>query len=407
MKNTKKRMISIIAVIVIIAFIIGSMIIPLAMSAKAGDTINSLNNQLDSLQKQQQLIVNQINANKKSQADTTTQKKSIDQNITVTQQQISVLNQQINTLNAKITVKGQDVVNAQQNIDTNYKLFKDRLRAIYIHGNESFVEVLLSSTSVTDFFMKSEVLTDISIHDNELLSNLKADKQAMEDAKKTIETDKASVVASQTKMTSKNSSLIDLSSQSTVLLNKLSSDKIKLDKQNDQIQTQMDVANKQIEQLKSQGAFVGGDFAWPLQNLKTTITSTFSYRISPTTKRGEFHTGIDITKQGGGTMGYPISAANDGKIIEAIHSNVSYGNHLVIDHGGGILTLYGHCSSFAAGIAVGTKVKKGQIIAYVGSTGNSTGPHLHFSVLLNGAYVNPLNYTYGGANCNNMGSNKK
>jgi murein DD-endopeptidase MepM/ murein hydrolase activator NlpD len=384
------------------------MIVPLAsMNARAEDSISALSNQLDSLQKQQQKIVSQISANQKSQADTKTQKKAIDQNITNTQQQITVLNQQINVLNTQVTQKEQEIVNAQQNIDTNYKLFKDRLRAMYIYGNESFIDVLLSSSSVTDFFMKSEVLTDISIHDNELLAKLKTDKQTVEDAKKIIEADKASVMASQTKLTSKNSDFKVQSAQSVVLLNKLNQDKIDLEKKNDQIQKQMDDANKKIEELKSQGAYVGGDFAWPLQNLKTTITSGFSNRISPTTGRGEFHTGIDITKQGGETQGYPISAANDGTIIEAIHSNVSYGNHLVIDHGGGTLTLYGHCSSFAAGIGVGSKVKKGQTIAYVGSTGNSTGPHLHFSVLLNGVYVNPLNYTYGGADCNNLRTNKK
>jgi murein DD-endopeptidase MepM/ murein hydrolase activator NlpD len=401
----KKRVISIIAVIVVLAFIIGSMIIlPLSINAKAEDSLTALQNQYDNLQKQQQKIVSQIKANISSQADTNTKKQSIDKNVTIVQQQITVLNQQINTLSGQITVKEKETVNAQKNIDINYQLFKDRLRAIYINGNQSFLEVLLSSTSIYDFLMKSEVLSNISIHDNELLAKLKAEKQTIEDAKKTIKNDKAKLVASQANMTNKKAYLNGQSAESAALLKQLHTQQISLDKQNDLIQKQMDEANKQITELRSKGAYVGGKLAWPLQGIKTTITSGFSYRTSPTTHRGEFHVGIDITKAGGGTLGYPISAANDGTIIEAIHSNVSYGNHLVIDHGGGMLTLYAHCSSFASGITVGKKVKKGQVIAYVGSTGNSTGYHLHFSIILNGVYVNPLNYTYGNENCNNSNS---
>jgi murein DD-endopeptidase MepM/ murein hydrolase activator NlpD len=399
---SKKRIISIIAVIIVLAFILGSMIIPaVSLNAKAQDPITTLQNQYSSLQKRQQQIAGQIAANKNSQVDTATKKAAIDEDITVVQQQIAVLTQQIATLNGQISTKEQELVDAQKDIDVNYQLFKERMRAIYINGDQSFIEVLLSSANVNDFLMKSEILSDISIHDTELLTRLKADKQAIEDAKKVIENDKASVQSSQTSMKAKKSYLGTQSAYSASLLVQLHAQQVSLDAQKDSVQKQMDAANKQIEQLKSQGAYVGGQLAWPLQGLTTTITSNFSYRSSPTTGRGEFHVGIDITKLGGGTAGRPISAANDGTVIVAIHSNVSYGNHIVVDHGGGMLTLYGHCTSFAAGIDVGTKVKKGQIIAYVGSTGNSTGPHLHFSVILNGKYVNPLNYTYGHEVCNN------
>jgi murein DD-endopeptidase MepM/ murein hydrolase activator NlpD len=398
----KKRIISIIAIIIVLAFIVGSMIIPLlSINAKAQDPITALQNQYNTLQKQQQIIVGQIKANKNSQADTKTTKEAIDNNVAIVQQQIAVLSQQINTLSGQIKEKEQELVSAQKNIDTNYQLFKNRLRAMYINGNQSFIEVLLSSTSINDFLMKTEVLADISIHDNELLTKLKADKQTVEDAKKAIENDKAKVMASQSNMTNKKDYLKVQSAESAALLNQLNAQQTSLNKQNNLIQKEMDDADKQIQELRSKGAYVGGELAWPLQGTKTTITSSFNYRSDPFTHTSRFHVGIDITKLGGGTYGYPISAANDGTIIEAKHDSGGYGNHLVIDHGGNMLTLYGHCSSFAAGIAANTKVKKGQIIAYVGSTGRSTGAHLHFSVILNGVYVNPLNYTYGNENCNN------
>jgi murein DD-endopeptidase MepM/ murein hydrolase activator NlpD len=137
---------------------------------------------------------------------------------------------------------------------------------------------------------------------------------------------------------------------------------------------------------KGDSEFVGGDFLWPVSGYHM-ITSKFGMRTHPVTGVYKLHTGVDIS--GSGINGKPVRAANSGKVLKAGY-NSGYGNYVVIDHGGGCSTLYGHASRL--NVKVGQKVSRGDVIMYVGSTGYSTGPHLHFEVIKNGEYTNPLSY---------------
>ena len=116
------------------------------------------------------------------------------------------------------------------------------------------------------------------------------------------------------------------------------------------------------------------------------IGSPYGYRIHPITGKRKMHTGVDI----GGAYGADIVAASSGTVIIAGYNAGGYGNYLVVDHGGGVTTLYAHASMLC--VSKGQQVSRGQVIAKVGSTGMSTGPHLHFEVLINGAHTNPMNY---------------
>lgn len=397
--NHKKRIYSIIAIIIIIMFILGSISLPI-FGAKA-ETLESLQQRYSQLQKQLDANKKQLDQNKadrKATADTLAQ---LDQNITLTQDQIDNLSEQISSLNRQITDKQAAIEQTQKSKDANTQRFMQRLRAKYMAGEASFINVMFASNGLLDFLTREQVVLSITQHDNQLIEQLKAQEKAITDDKNAIEQSKQALVAKKSDQAAKQRDLNSKKTEKEQLQASLNSEKSSLEAQKDKIQKDMEAADQQIEALRSVGNYVGGGLLWPLQGIKTTLTSYFAYRTSPTTGRSEFHTGIDITKLGGGTSGYPISAANDGTIILAQYSNVSYGNHIVIDHGGGMTTLYGHCSSFAKGITEGVKVKKGQVIAYVGSTGNSTGPHLHFSVLINGKYVNPLNYSYINENCSN------
>ncbi len=135
---------------------------------------------------------------------------------------------------------------------------------------------------------------------------------------------------------------------------------------------------------------VGGQFRWPLGSSWNSISSYFGGRDSPGGIGSTNHQGIDIPA----TTGTPIYAVADGTVVVRLGtaSSGGFGNWIQINHGGGLITEYAHLSSFQSGVVVGTKVKKGQVIGYVGSTGNSTGPHLHFGVILNGTRVDPMNY---------------
>lgn len=367
----------------------------------SSSTVADLQKKYDSLVEQQKQIDQQRALNKKNQSDAKTAQSALSQNISLVNSQISILLQKMDLLDDQISQRESDIATAQKSIDANVALFKQRLRAMYMEGNASFLEVLLSSRNLTDFFLKEEILRSISVTDTNLIGSLRVQQQKLKKDKDSLEADRSNLQSTRCSLTAKQQDLNSKIAQSQKLLSSLKDTGDSLDAQKQKIQEEMDQANSQIEALQSNGNYVGGNMLWPLQGVSTTLTSTFTYRSSPTTGYHEFHTGIDITKSGGGTYGYPIRAANDGTVALAQYSNVSYGNHIVIDHGGGMMTLYGHCSSFASDMKVGLKVKKGDIIAYVGSTGNSTGPHLHFSVLINNVYVNPLNYSYINENCTN------
>ncbi|MDR3644887.1 MAG: peptidoglycan DD-metalloendopeptidase family protein [Clostridia bacterium] len=394
----KDRFIAVLVAVLLVTCMAAAPAVPVGAT-----TISQLQDQYDTLQQQQKQVQQQLNQNKSDQSDTKARQTELNESISIVRQQVSVLTQKIAVLNSQITQRQQQITSTQQSVDKNTSQFEERLRAEYMSGDDSFIEVLLSSTSITDFLTKEEILISISTHDTELIANLRNQLKQITAAKKSLEGDKADMVASNTALTQKKSDLNSKVLESNSLLAQQQQQATALTAKKEAIQAEMNAANKQIEALKSQGKYVGGAMLWPLQGITTTLTSTFSWRTSPTTGRYEFHVGIDITKLGGGTYGHPILAANAGIIClaDTSHPTQGYGNHIVIDHGGGMMTLYGHASSFASGIAAGVHVSKGQVIAYVGSTGNSTGPHLHFSVLINGIYVNPLNYPYSYENCNN------
>jgi murein DD-endopeptidase MepM/ murein hydrolase activator NlpD len=168
------------------------------------------------------------------------------------------------------------------------------------------------------------------------------------------------------------------------MVNELKDQQASLSKLMKDIEAQEKAVDDEIKRLQMERDYVGGELAWPAPGYYR-ITSEFGMRFHPVLKYNKLHTGIDI----GVPSGSKIVAANDGVVIIAKY-NVAYGYYIVIDHGGGISTLYAHNKKLL--VSVGQTVKKGQVISYSGSTGYSTGPHLHFEYRINGEYQNPLDY---------------
>ena len=231
--------------------------------------------------------------------------------------------------------------------------------------------------------------------DQELIEEMRRKVAEIEETKAAIEADKSDLEGSKSQQAAKQTQLAgqiadtqDQIQDITALEQDYLANKAAIDKQMKEVQAEVDAIYAKI---KSVGEYEGGIMLWPVEGYQT-VTSDYGWRFGGT----DFHTGIDIARlnaRGEGIYGKPIRAASDGTVVFTQTTYTygrGYGIYLIIDHGGGISTLYGHTCGL--NVKLGDKVKRGQTIAFVGSTGWSTGPHLHFEVRVNGAYTNPWPY---------------
>ena len=219
------------------------------------------------------------------------------------------------------------------------------------------------------------------------MEEINAEKEAIDAEKKQLEEDKITCANLKADLEIKLADLNDTVEIRTKYLAELKTNEDILEKSIDDIQKKADELEAELKRIASSSStskYTGGTMTWPLPNYYT-VTSPFGNRLHPILKKYKMHTGIDIA--GAGCNGKNIVAAASGKVITAGWIS-GYGYTVMIDHGGGIVTLYAHSQKLL--VKVGEQVKAGQAIALVGSTGNSTGPHLHFEVRENGKYVNPL-----------------
>ena len=278
------------------------------------------------------------------------------------------------------------ICEAKARCDEHKKKLQVRIRAIYKNSNMSYVRVMAESKSFTDFAGKVKIMSRISKSDRELFERVSNDLMDIEYKKSQRETERYSAVK-KVNETKRNMERVKLSrakvDDSILALKKKLK---KLEMQEDELIRKSNELAEQIRALQGKTTkWQAGKMLWPLPSSRR-ITSPFGTRFHPIFKTKKVHHGVDI----GASTGSSIVAAKDGKVIIAGWQG-GYGNVVIIDHGGGITSVYAHCSKLIA--RVGQHVKMGEVIAKVGSTGYSTGPHLHFEVRKNGTVVNPLDYT--------------
>lgn len=309
-------------------------------------------------------------------------------------QEISQKNDQIEELNVQI----------QENTET----LKTRLKVMYEYGDSSYMSLLLESKGLSDLFTRLSAVKSILSHDQSLIDRFEADRQRVEDAKAVVENERKEQVEAKDVLVSKKNELKKLQSEKDTLIASINSDikaleqeeknaesdynsmKAELDKAlaEEKARQEREAAKKKSSKSDSASSVQtykgNGQFQWP-SAASATITSPYGYRVHPITKTRRLHRGIDI----GAPAGTNVLAAEAGTVITAGWNN-SYGYYVTISHGSGLVTLYAHNSKLI--VSRGQTVSKGQVIAKVGSTGDSTGPHVHFEVMVNGALQNPLNY---------------
>ena len=394
MNTAKKRWIQLVAILLCFSMLTVGQNFTMTAQAADEDAANAqleeLNNKYDELEAQLQAIQAEIDKAKTEKDKQLAIKKQIDNQISLTRQQISVLESRIALLNETIATQEELMAEKQKEIDANYEIFKKRMRASYMAGDTTMLGLLLGADSFSEFLTRAEITTRIAKHDQQLIDELNQEIAEVEEAKAQVDEDKAQVEAAKADMAAKqttlNGQLQDVESQIqdlAALEADIQANKAKIDKEMAQVQSEID---KIYASLDSEGEYTGGAMLWPVPGYPN-VTSDFGWRFNGT----DYHTGIDIS--GANVHGKPIVAAASGTVI---HTQLTYtpgkgyGKYIIIDHGGGISTLYGHTSEIL--VSVGQKVNRGDTIALVGTTGWSTGPHLHFEVRVDGKYVNPWGY---------------
>ncbi|NLJ30901.1 MAG: peptidoglycan DD-metalloendopeptidase family protein [Clostridiales bacterium] len=381
--------------------------------AAAATTLSSLQQQQNQLKKQQEENAAKLKSLKSDKEKKQEYKDTLDAQVQTVQNQINVLNKQISAYDNDILEREKQISAKQAAITENTQKLKERLHALYLTGEASSLEIVLNAKNIVDLADKTEALRAITAHDTALINALKSDMAAVKTEKETIEANREKVAASKVSLDAKRKEISSLVTETNKVIAEINSDVADAQKQKTELAAQsekLDAAvdqwykNYYAEQAKKKasggtsgsgststggsGGYVSkGNFTWPVPGVYT-MSRGFG-----DTSMGSFHKGIDIA--GSGIYGKAIVAADSGRVIMAGWGNYGtgyggYGNVVAIDHGGGYSTLYGHCSSVA--VSTGQLVTKGQVIAYVGSTGQSTGPHLHFEVRVNGVAKNPMNW---------------
>lgn len=358
------------------------------------DTINDKKNQLSSAEQHIKDKEQLLEERKQERAAIEAEIKEVDTKMVAIQDNIKELGDQLEQKKLEIEESEKELEAANIKKDEQYEATKARMVQMYKNQKVGYIQVVFSSNSFWEAINRLEYIRRISEKDNTLLDTYQAQIDYIEVQKEKIESEKSDLDLLQKKEISKKNELEEARAAKQVAIDKLESEEgklageiSKLEEISEQLEADIKKLTEEMEaknknQIPTQ--YTGGTFTWPVPGYYR-ISSEYNPRTSPISGNYEFHTGIDIPAG----YGEDVVAAGDGVVITAGWVN-GYGNTVMISHGSGIVTLYGHNSSVV--VSQGQTVSKGQVVAKIGSTGYSTGNHCHFEVRVNGSHTSPWPY---------------
>lgn len=403
MKDQTKGICLFLCVVLVVSFFGKSMI-----TAQAGELTNSVIKEKEQEiseakeeKKQLQSSLSDVKKMKaeleKSKSDLATYVEELDANLSTIQEKINELNTLITEKETEITEKTEELEEAQRVQQEQYEAMKTRIKFMYERGDTLYLEMLFTSESFGDMLNKAEYIEMLSSYDRELLDAYVEQaeyvalcKESLEEEKGVLDEAKASVEAEEAALneliSTKQNEMYQMSTDIQNKEQAIKEYEAEIAEQNETIKALEAVVAEERKKLAAEQGrkYDGGVFAWPAPSY-TRISDDYGNRTHPILGTQQFHNGIDMAAPGGSA----ILAAYDGKVVAAAYSS-SMGNYIMIDHGDNLYTIYMHASALY--VSKGQEVSRGDKIAAVGSTGRSTGNHLHFSVRLNGSYVSPWSY---------------
>ncbi len=354
----------------------------------------TLEEELERVKNERTNTQKEIEKTKKAESEYLSQVITVEDNLISSLSELDALNDkasvyksEIDRLTIELVMKKKDLSDAEQTLVEKNNLLSKRVSVIYKNRNQNVLELLFESDSFLKLFTNLKLMNLFAQQDLKVVKEVAEIRAKTEDSKEGIER-----LKSQERIQKKNLDVLvgeaekkkreieAIYIEKKNLLSRTRANKESLMAMEKQLESKEKEVTKKLEALRYGTA--PGKIAFPVKGI---LTSGFGMRVSPITGVNGLHSGIDI----GAGSGTPIIAAASGEILQAGYLG-GYGNAILVYHGGGLSTLYGHLSGFA--VEAGQKVKQGQIIGYVGSTGFATGPHLHFEVRINGAVVNPYKY---------------
>lgn len=372
---------------------------------KQKEYLETLEKQLDTVEEKATSLQVQVN--------------TLDKSISKLDKQIDSLTKDIKKTKKQIKKAEDDIVTMEETIENTSDRMAEKLRASYMKGSESTLQILMGADSLASFMTRLEMMKRTSENDKKDIEGFRDTVISLKDTRKQLISDKKALDEKREERKESKEKLVNERSALKKKQKEYNSTVSQLENQYDEIddyvkeldkssaayesyikklEKEKKAADAEIDRIlkeyyQNQNPSSGGSYdtssswAWPLGSASCYISSHYGYR-NPSISGWGFHGGTDIT--GGGIHGKPVYATKAGKVITAVTSNTGYGIYVLIDHGNGYSSLYAHMS--ARYVNTGDTVKKGQMIGRVGSTGNSTGPHLHFEIRVYGEKKNPMNY---------------
>ena len=418
-KNRRQRWVALLACILAVMLLLPMVMMVVTSLTTAGaassssirQSINDLKSKNKDLDSQKAALNNELKSIQADKNKALSQKNVLEQQINVLQDSIQNLNDQITQYDLLIAEKEQEVAENQAREEEQFQRFCKQVRMMEEEGTVSYWSILFSAESFSDLLDRVSLVNDIAEYNQEVCDELEAARQALQEAKADLESAQTEVQEAKAEQEAARSELKAQENEVQSLINEIKADEAKTKSAIEDLNAAADAMDAEIakkerelqaaieeERRKAQANGTasnytfdpGTGFYWPLPSNRVTVTSFFGYRSDPFTGKSSNHYGTDITAP----SGTEIYAAHGGVILTSAY-NGSYGNYVVVSRGDGTNTLYAHMSKRA--VSVGQTVSQGQVIGYVGSTGRSTGPHLHFEVRVNGTRGDVLKY-YPGLN---------
>ena len=425
MYKYRRVIISVIALLLAAAILTGLLVTVFAAnSADIRTEISGLESKQDELDQKKQELEAQIAANNTQTLNVVEQKAQIDQEIELTRQEVENLNEQIRQYNLLIAEKQAELDQLQTDQNDLLDRYKQRIRAMQEQGDVSYWSIIFGAKTFSEMLNRVSMVEEIAQSDQRMLKNMRQIATEVLSAKEELAGEKVSLEEKKTELASAQETLTAKRADSDELLQELVSDADLLRETNETYEAMLEDLTEQIAEKEKEytdakraedeaaknnnnnnnnggnnGGNSGGNnggnsggtpsasgFLFPLPaGSGVVITSPYGYRYHPIDGGYRFHNGVDLAV----AQGTPVYATKSGTVTTATFSS-GYGYYVTINHGDGFSSLYGHMTHYT--VSSGDYVNQGDLIGYVGSTGYTTGPHLHFTMFYNGATVNPMDY---------------